>query len=432
LKSKTSLFSLIVLIFLGAANLALLVPHELHLAREFNVSILAIDFILFLFMAVCAFALPIWGYLCGKANAGGRKNLLLGGTFLWIASSLMVYFVPTYLLFLFARLLTGIGVVVIYPACFSMVSDFYPPEKRGKAFAAIPTTLALGAGAGVALANAFGVSAWRPPFLTLSIIGLAALIFSFIFLQEPERGSAEPELRELILSGKTYAYRINLRKFIQALRIKTNVWLLLAMISWSIPLGIFAYKFMPYLEIYGLEPAVNTLIILWIGSGGVLGYLLGGYTGDWAQRERKGRPLVSILSLSLAILVFSIGWMTPQAGALAAPNILFSLSFIFLGAILVCFSVPNLYALVGNVNKPETRGMIFSIFSSLGFLAMGIGVLLSGIWTNATFVSYKAVLSGGSFVYLLTILFWLPVLGTIEKDRRQLRETLAQHAKEMS
>jgi predicted MFS family arabinose efflux permease len=422
---------LIALIFLGAANLALLVPHELHLAREFNVSILAIDFILFLFMAACAFTLPIWGYLCGKANAGGRKNLLLGGTSLWIVSSLMVYFAPSYLLFLIARLLTGIGIVVIYPACFSMVADLFPPEKRGEAFAAIPTTLALGAGAGVALANAFGASAWRPPFLTLSIIGLAALVLSLIFLQEPKRGGAEPELRGLILSGKTYAHRINLHKFIEALKIKTNLWLLLCMISWSIPLGIFAYKFMPYLEIYGLEPVVNTLVILWIGSGGVLGYLLGGYMGDWAQREKKGRILVSILSLSLAIIVFSIGWMIPQAGALATPNILFSLSFIFLGAILVCFSVPNLYALVGNVNKPENRGMIFSIFSSLGYLAMGIGVLLSGMWTKATFASYRAVLFWGSFVYLITILFWLPVLGTVKKDREQLRETLNQHAQEM-
>ncbi len=432
MRSKISLFSLIVLVFLGAANLALLVPHELHLAQAFNVSILAVDFILFLFMAVCAFALPIWGYLCGKADRGGRKNLLVGGTALWSTSSLIVYFAPTYLLFLIARLLTGIGIVIIYPASFSMIADFFPPEKRGEAFAAIPIALALGAGGGVALANAFGTSAWRLPFLTISIIGLAALALSLVFLQEPERGSAEPELREFILSGKTYTHRINLRKLSEALSIKTNLWLLFAMISWSIPLGIFAYKFMPYLEIYGLEPAVTTLVMLLIGSGGVVGYLLGGYTGDWAQREKKGRPLVAILSLSAAIPAFSFGWIILRANGLAVPNILFSLSLIFLGAILACFNIPNLYAMVGNVNKPEARGTIFSIFNSLGYLAMGFGVLLSGMWTKATFASYKAVLFWGSFIYLITIIFWLPVLNTIEKDRERLRKIMSQHAREMS
>jgi len=55
-----SIFILLVLLFLGAANTALLTPHEIHLAHDLRTSIFAIDLVMFLYMAVPAFFLPVW------------------------------------------------------------------------------------------------------------------------------------------------------------------------------------------------------------------------------------------------------------------------------------------------------------------------------------------------------------------------------------
>lgn len=387
-----SLFLFITLVFLSSANHALFTPHEIHLAHEFRTSILAIDFIMFLFTAVPALFLPLWGFLCDKAEKGGRKNLLLVGAALWSISSLIICYAPSYSLLLVARIITGIGIVVIYPVGFSMVTDFISPQKRGKAFASIAITIALGTGAGIVLASAFGEFAWRPPFLVMGIIGLLILVLSFLFFREPGRGEAEPELRELIRAGKNYIHKIDLQKFMKTLRIGTNHWLLLSKILWRLPLGIYAYKYIPYLEMYGFGPGVKTMVTLLVGSGAVFGYFLGGLIGDWANKLSAGRISVSVLSLFFGVMFLSMALLIPRSEVLWSFNLIFFFLFSFLGVVLTFINVPNLDAIVGDVNEPETRGMFISIISSLGWLSFGAGVLIGGIWAEANLVSYKGIL----------------------------------------
>lgn len=427
-----SFFLFMALIFLGSANFALFSPHEIHLAKEFDTSILAIDFIMFSFFAVSAFFLPLWGFLCDKAGRGGRRKLLFIGTAFWSISSLIIYFAPSYSFLLAARIISAVGIVVIYPVSFSMMADYSSPEKRGKALAIIPIFIALGAGMGLILSSAFGEFAWRPPFLVLGVSGLLINVFAFIGLCEPERGASEPELREVILAGKIYIHKINMQKFIKNLSIRTNQWIYLAGVIWALPIGIFSYKFMPYLEIYGFRPGIKTAVTLLIGSGVVFGYLAGGFAGDWAKKKRIKRIYICVLSLFLAVIFFSASWSVPQSEALWSFNTILFIFFAFFGAALAFFNVPNVYALMAEVNEPETRGMFFSIFNALGYLAMGVGVLASGINAKATLDSYRGALFLGTLVWLLTILFWLPIFRTIKKDAERLREIMAQRAKEMA
>jgi predicted MFS family arabinose efflux permease len=374
----------------------------------------------------------VWGFLCDKAEKGGRKNLLLVGAALWSISSLIIYFTPSYLIFLVARVVAGIGIVAMFPVSFSFITDSFLPGERGKALAAIPIALGLGGGAGIILASIFGETVWRPPFLVMGITGLLFVFISLIVIREPERAGSEPELREKILAGKVYAHRINLKKLKKILGTKTNLWLFLAAIPGAIPLGILYYKFIPYLEIYGLGPEIKTIVTLFIGSGSVFGYLLGGHLGDWANRIiRTGRILVCLLSLFMAVVVLSIAWSIPQAEVLRSLNASLFFLLTFFGAVLAFINVPNLYAILGEVNEPETRGISFSIFNSLVYLATALGVLLGGIGAEATFDFYRRALLWGTRAWLLAVILWLPMFLTIKRDKDWLREIMAKRAKEM-
>lgn len=429
--SILSILLFLALVFLGSANFALFSPHEIHLAQEFGTSILAIDFLMALFTAIFAFSFPVWGFLCGRASRGGRKKLLLIGTAMWGVASIFTYFVASYSQLLVARLINGIGIAVLLPVCFSIFVDYISPQERGKALSLLPITLALGSGAGIALASAFGETVWRPPFLVTGIMGLGILVLSIFFLREPERGVSEPELREHILAGKVYNHRINMKKLVERLGIGTNRWLTLAEISRAIPIGIYVYKVIPYLEMYGFGAGAKTIVTLFIGSGVVFGYLMGGYMGDWANKKAGDRVLFSVLSLLLGMVFLSIAWSMPRPEALWSSNTILFFLFAFLGVALAYMNVPNVHAMLVNVNEPETRGMSFSVLSSMSWMTYGVGILIGGIGTKATLASYQGVLFWGTLVWISTVLFWLPIFGTIKKDKSRLREIMAQRAKEM-
>jgi MFS family permease len=430
--SMLSFFLFLALIFLGSANFALFSPHEIHLAQEFRTSILAIDFLMSIFTAIFAFSFPVWGFFCDKAGRGGRKNLLIIGTALWGIASLFIYSASSYSQLFVARLISGIGIAVLLPVSFSIFVDCVSSQRRGKVLAVLPVTLAFGAGAGIVLASAFGETAWRPPFLATGIMGLGILVLSIFFLREPERGASEPELKKPILAGKVYNHRINMQKLIKRLGIKTNRWLVLAEISRAIPVGIYVYKVIPYLEMYGFVAGIKTIVTLFIGSGVVFGYLVGGYMGDWANEKAGDRVLFSVLSLFLGMVFLSIAWSMPRSEALWSLNTILFFLFAFLGTALAYMNVPNVHAILADVNEPETRGMSFSMLSSMSWMTYGIGILIGGIGTRATLASYQGMLFWGTFVWILTVLFWLPIFGTLKKDTGRLRGIMVQRAKEMS
>lgn len=432
MNSKISLSIFFSIVFLGGINSALLAPHEIHLAREFNNSILAVDFVMFMFMAVPALFLPVWGYLCDRLEKGGRKALLFASVALWSLSSIVIFYASSYPVFLLARILTGVGIIAVFPLGFSIITDFTSPRGRGKVLSVFLVTTALGIGAGVLFASALGEIIWRPQFLIVGVVGGAALALFSIFFQEPLRGGAEPEIGKVISEGGSYAYRIDKKEFLKELKVGTNRWLLIARILWRVPLGVYAFKFLPYLEMSGFGPAVKNLFILIFGSGAIFGYLLGGLIGDWAGAKKdNGRIVVVISSLSLAVLLLLSAWMVPFSAELWSSSMLLVLGLGFLGSVLIFINVPNLDAIVGEVNEPEARGTLISLLNSLSWLGFGAGILLGGIGVEAALAAYRAVLIWGTLAWILTILSLLPIYWSIKKDAAQLRETMALRAREI-
>lgn len=430
--ARSSLFLFFSLVFLGAVNSALLAPHEIHLAQDLGTSIFAIDLVMFLYMAVPALFLPVWGYLCDRMGRGGRKTLLVAAVSLWSLSSLVLYLASSFPVFLLARVLIGVGVIVGYPLGYSIITDLIEPKHRGKALASFLIITVLGVGAGVVFASIFGEVVWRPQFLIIGIAGLAALFAFVTFFKEPVRGAAEPELIGLLGGEGAGDYRINAQKLLRILRIRTNRWLLIARVFWRVPLGVYAFKLLPYLEMSGFDPVTKTLFTLLVGSGSVFGYSLGGLLGDWANGKREvGRVSVSIFSLSLAALLLLSAWLIPVSPAIWSASTLRVVFLGFAGAVLLFVNVPNLDAIVGDVNEPETRGMLISLLNSLGWLGFGLGILAGGIGVQPTLSVYRTVLVCGTLGWFLAALCLLPIYWSVKADTVRFRQAMAQRAREM-
>ena len=81
------------------------------------------------------------------------------------------------------------------PPCYSLVSDYFPPHRRGMALALFSLRLHVRLGAGV-YAGATIAKAWdrRMPFFVVGGVGVVAAILVVILVREPRRGATDVPL----------------------------------------------------------------------------------------------------------------------------------------------------------------------------------------------------------------------------------------------
>ena len=82
-------------------------------------------------LVVGALCYPVWGWLLDRF---ARPRLLALASLIWGATTWLNAIAPTYPAFLFTRASTGIA-ASSYPGIYSLLSDYYPPKKRGKTMA---------------------------------------------------------------------------------------------------------------------------------------------------------------------------------------------------------------------------------------------------------------------------------------------------------
>jgi predicted MFS family arabinose efflux permease len=92
-----------------------------------------------------------------------------------------------------ARMMVGVGEAGGVPPSYAIISDYFPPGRRGTALGLFnlgpPVGQALGVAFGAAIAVAFS---WRHAFLALGAIGILAAVLVFFAIREPVRGGLDP------------------------------------------------------------------------------------------------------------------------------------------------------------------------------------------------------------------------------------------------
>jgi DHA1 family inner membrane transport protein len=211
-----------------------------------------------------------------------RKRALLILMGMFVVGNALCALAPTFLLLLFARILTALCHGAFFGIGSIVASHLVPRSERAQAialmFSGLTLANVLGVPAGTALGQAFG---WRFAFWALVPIGLIA---GFGLLRLLPHQPAE---------------KIHLKHEFHAV-VRPQVQLVLAMSTLSSVSLFCVFTYIaPILEqVTHLSPAAVTRVLVVFGVGITLGNLMGGRLADWKQMP------VLIVGILLLILIF--------------------------------------------------------------------------------------------------------------------------------
>ena len=159
-----------------------------QLKAEFHVGDLAIGVLLSLALLFNGIITVPAGYLADRWN----RSRAIGRTVIgWSALSAAGAASVGFPMLVGLRSALGFGQAITEPSAASLIGDYYPPDRRGKAFSIQQVMLLAGTGVGVGLGGLIGTTlGWRPALVIVAIPGLLVSVLVFR-LREPKRGTAD-------------------------------------------------------------------------------------------------------------------------------------------------------------------------------------------------------------------------------------------------
>ena len=83
------------------------------------------------------------------ADRTSRRNLIFAGVLVWSCGTLACGFSHSFGQLFAARIVVGLGEAVLSPAAISLISDYFPPSRRGTAVGFFLSGIAMGIGAAI-------------------------------------------------------------------------------------------------------------------------------------------------------------------------------------------------------------------------------------------------------------------------------------------
>ena len=343
-------------------------PLTSSIMTEFNLSEVQMGGIVTGSLILGSIFYPIWGFLYDRF---ARPKLLALASLLWGITTWLSAIAPTARLFLISRASTGID-DSSYPGIASMISDYFPPQKRSRIFGFLQLSIPLGYLLGLLLALNLGQTiGWRMIYILTGTLGLILSALIYFGVKDIPRGSSEPELTSLPEITLT---RFDFAQLKDLIKIPTLRYLFLQGIIGVLPWQVITFWSFRYLEVernYTSQTISSIMIpaVLMIGAG----YFAGGFLGDAAfSKYSRGRLYVSIVGV-----VFGAVFLTV---ALNIPNEKVETFRIFLA--ITCFFIPlaspNIASTVYDVVLPEIRSSATSIQYFLGNIGSAFAPLIAG------------------------------------------------------
>lgn len=371
-------------------------------------------------LIVGAVCYPLWGYLYDRY---ARAKLLALASFIWGSTTWLSAIAPTYPLFLATRATTGID-DSSYPGLYSLVSDYFEPQRRGRVIGLLQVAMPVGYLLGMMLALTLrDVLGWRGVFYLTGGIGVLLSLVIFFFVREAPRGQSEPELSDL--GAELTHYRFEWAKA-RGLFAKPTLRLLFMQGFLGVfPWNVITYWTFNYLE---TERGYDEGRIMVTMVAAVLAMALGnptaGLLGDLAfKRTPRGRVLVATTGVLLGAALLALALNVPVEQTTRF-GVLLTLTAFFMP-----FAASNVVATVYDVTLPEVRSTALSVQYFIESAGAALAPLLAGIIADATSLK-TAFLVICISAWLVCAAFFSMVAFRVPQDvallRAELRERAAQ------
>jgi len=368
-------------------------------------------------LVVGAVCYPLWGWLYDRFS---RPKLLALASLLWGASTWLNAIVPTYPLFLVTRAATGID-DSSYPGLYSLISDYYPPQKRGKVYGFLQVAQPAGYLLGMILALAFGATfGWRNVFFLTGGLGLLLSAVIFLFVKDRPRGAAEPELaatehlERFAFSWKTVG---------GIFKKKSLVILLLQGFIGVFPWNVITYWIFDYLKTergYDDTQTLMTMVpaVLILAAG----YPIGGILGDRLfKKTPKGRVVIGSVGVAMGCVLLWVAMKVPVDAKLAFGAALSA------AALFIPWASPNVLSSFYDVTEPEIRATTNAVQNFVEFGGSALAPLLAGIIADRSSLGY-AILLICTVAWVACFAFFIFAGRYIPKDIEDLKKTLKARA----
>jgi predicted MFS family arabinose efflux permease len=345
----------------------LLVPIKRDLGASDTEMGLLVGFAFVVFYTALGIPMARW------ADRGTRRTIVALSLAFWSAMTALIGLTRSFWELALARLGVGAGEAGSGPASHSLISDLFPPERRGRALALL--------GAGGYVGGSFGwlaggwlesIVGWRRAFLWIGLPGVLLGLLIRATLREPPRGQmdhADADQRELPLAPALRAL----------LATRSYVWLQVGGAihvfgSYGVSLWMAAY----FQRVHGVELHV---VGTYLGSIGLVCGLLGAFLGGWAsdrlsQRDARWFLWLPILA-TLAALPFT-------ALFLLAPDARPAFAFYAPHALINAMYAGPIYAMTQAVMRQRLRALAAAVhLFSVNLIGLGLGPLFVGALNDA-------------------------------------------------
>lgn len=299
------------------------IKRDLHLTDTEISLLLGIAFAFF----NATLGLPV-GWLADRA---GRVGIVAGGVFLWSVMTALCGTAKSFAMLFAYRMGVGVGEATTQPAGYSMITDLFPPTKRGFALSifnlgtAIGSGLALFAGAQVIhevskyegridLPLVGELFPWQLVFILLGLPGILVALWAAT-LREPKRMGVLRMTRAE--DGTLKARPVSVREFIDYVR-AIGVPFAAAIICYAL-IAMGGYGNSAWLPSFFQRTHGLSVVEVgrWMGvlsiSFGVGGIVVAGYLSDWLVERGYARGRIVLLALSgIGAAPFMLGMATAR------------------------------------------------------------------------------------------------------------------------
>ena len=346
------------------------------------------------------------------ADRGNRRNIIAGGVFFWSLMTAVCGRMTSFAGLFAARVGVGIGEAALTPTAYSMLADYYPPEKRGRALGLFSMGVYFGIGVAIMVTGALvqyistlspievpllgEVRGWQIPFLLLGPPGILVALWVMTMQEPPRQGpttalSSFGDVMAQLLAHRGFYF--NLFFGVSCLTLLFN-----GIAFW------FPAHLMRSFGVDALFVAFTYGPIMFVA--GAAGILTGGVLADrWrAKGDRQAEIKVALLS---ALCLWPVSIATFQADdvvlalVFAVPTLFFS-SFPF-GA-----TSSALQLVTPNALRARVSAIYLLVINIVG---IGLGATVASAISDYVFADEARIGDGVSVVALVSaplaaLLFW--------------------------
>ena len=354
------------------------------IAASLGVSVPSAGLLVSLYALGVAVGAPVLTALTGRIP---RKQLLIGLMMLFTVGNLVAWMAPGYAALMAARVLTGLAHGVFFSIGSTIATSLVPKEKAASAIALMFTGLTVALVTGVPLGTFIGQHfGWQATFLAVSLLGVVAMIGSWILVPSNIVGSQPSSLLTQL-----------------AVLRKPRLLLVYAITTLGYGGSFIAFTYLaPILqEVSGFAASSVGLVMLVYGVSVAAGNIWGGKLADRKGPLAALQIVFALLALVLLVLTFT---------APSKPLVL--LTVLAWGA--VAFgNVPGLQVYVVQRAERDAPHAV-DVASGLNIAAFNVGIAL-GAWGGGVIVAELGLMATpwiGSLIVvgafaLTTLASWL-------------------------